>query len=182
LLPDRLDATAETGCGKSTIFFSNLSSHYTVFCVDDSASLNGSRRFWQKGALTKLDRVCTVLGQRRRILARHERGAYDLVLLGRVPDGWPFPEIEYIQFYPHIRRDGYLLVGDVNIPNIGRVADVNAEDRMWDLIDVVGYTAVFRRTGETRSTSSGMAGGCSATTGGASRPAIRPGRTRRWPV
>ena len=34
-LPRGLRASAETGCGKSTILLSNLSQHHTVFCLDD---------------------------------------------------------------------------------------------------------------------------------------------------
>ena len=35
LLPKKITASAETGCGKSTIFFSNISSSHHVFALND---------------------------------------------------------------------------------------------------------------------------------------------------
>ena len=62
------------------------------------------------------------------------------------PHGWPFPELEYWHFYQRIQPGGILIVDDVSIPTIGRMADVIAEDVMWTLVDVVATTALFRRT------------------------------------
>jgi hypothetical protein len=50
-------------------------------------------------------------------------------------------------FYPHIKKGGYLLVDDCAIPTIGRMADILAEDEMWDFVELVGSnTAVFKRS------------------------------------
>ncbi len=40
------------------------------------------------------------------------------------------------------------MLDDCVVPTIGRMADVLAEDPMWDLVEIVGSnTAVFKRTG-----------------------------------
>jgi hypothetical protein len=146
LLPAKLNATAETGCGKSTMLLSNIADHHTVFCIDDMSRPNGSMPFWKNCPLTKHDRIEVVLGPTQTTLPRYaHKVKYDLVLIDG-PHGWPFPELEYVHFYPHIRNNGYLIVDDVNIPTIGHMADIIAEDQMWELIDVVETTAMFRRT------------------------------------
>ncbi len=146
LLPRRVAASAETGCGKSTVLLSNLSEHHTPFCLDDRDSPEGSVPFYERCPLTRLDRVRPVFGPTQLTLAayRHPH-RYDVVLIDG-PHGWPFPELEYWHFYPHIRPGGTLIVDDVNIPTTGRMADVIAEDVMWKLVDVVATTALFRRT------------------------------------
>ena len=35
VLPDSMENTAETGCGRSTILFSNISKNHIAFCIDD---------------------------------------------------------------------------------------------------------------------------------------------------
>ena len=70
---------------------------------------------------------------------------YDIVLLDG-PHGYPFPELEYYYLYPHIRTGGILIVDDLIIPTIARLADFLAEDDMFELFKIVDATALFRRT------------------------------------
>jgi hypothetical protein len=147
LLPARVATSAETGCGKSTVLLSNIAAHHTPFCLDDRGAVEGSVPFYERCPLTRLDRVHPVFGPTQTTLPRHVHPhPYDVVLIDG-PHGWPFPEIEYWSLYPHVRRGGVLIVDDVNIPTIGRMADIIAEDAMWDLMDIVATTALFRRTG-----------------------------------
>jgi methyltransferase family protein len=148
LLPDHeLTRTAETGCGKSTILFSNISREHVVFCLDDRSAGDGSSVLYFEGSpLTRRERVSCVFGPTQDTLpAYRHRGAYDCVLLDG-PHGYPFPELEYYQFYPHLRPGGFLILDDVHIPTIGRLADFLQEDDMFSLVEVVSTTAVFRRT------------------------------------
>ncbi|MEI6098754.1 MAG: class I SAM-dependent methyltransferase [Alphaproteobacteria bacterium] len=147
LLPKSMSRTAETGCGKSTILFSNISSSHTVFALDDRNLSDSSVAFYTDCPISKLDAVKSVFGPTQRTLRSfvHE-GDYDCVLIDG-PHGWPFPEFEYLMFYPYIRPGGFLLLDDCVIPTIGRMADVIAEDPMWTLVEIVGSTtAVFMRT------------------------------------
>lgn len=147
ILPPRMERTAETGCGKSTILFSNVSSCHTVFALDDrKLKENSSILFYEECPLTKHEVLQSILGPTQEsLLSFKHDGSYDAVLIDG-PHGWPFPEFEYLMFYPHIKHGGYLIVDDVNIPTIGRMADILSEDEMWDLIEIVRTTVVFRRT------------------------------------
>ena len=147
-LPMVIENSAETGCGKSTILFSNISNNHTVFTVDDSQSENSSVNFFRECTLTKLDKIKTVFGPTQNTLTTYsEHTTYDVVLLDG-PHGYPFPDFEYLIFYPYIKERGILIIDDVHIPTIGRMADVIAEDAMWKLLTIVGNTALFQRTSE----------------------------------
>jgi hypothetical protein len=49
-------------------------------------------------------------------------------------------------FYPHLKTGGLLVIDDIHIPTIGRLADFLSEDSMFEKIEFIGSTAVFRRT------------------------------------
>ena len=146
-LPERMAATAETGCGKSTVLFSNLSDQHRVFARDDGGMGERSAvRFFKECPLTRLERVSLHLGPTQLILPSFKHDIlYDAVLIDG-PHGYPFPEMEYLSFYPHIRTGGLLLVDDVNIPTIGRMVDFIYEDEMFDFVALCSNTAIFRRT------------------------------------
>lgn len=146
-LPKRVKRTAETGCGKSTILFSNISDDHHVFALDDRAQGDASSvNFYEECPLTKREHITAHFGPTQRTVPLLEHQAYDAVLIDG-PHGWPFPEIEYYFFYPHIVAGGLLILDDVPIPTIGRMADILAEDDMWELVEIVcGITAIFRRT------------------------------------
>jgi predicted O-methyltransferase YrrM len=147
LLPKDIHHSAETGCGKSTILFSNVSPHHTVFCLDDRVhGDNSSISFYETCELTKNDHVHLVLGPTQKTLPVFtDFKPYDVVLIDG-PHGFPFPELEYYYFYPHLRPGGLLILDDVHIATIGRLADVIAEDAMFEPVELVSTTAVFRRT------------------------------------
>jgi hypothetical protein len=147
MLPSQVNASAETGCGKSTILFSNVSASHTVFCLDDRAqSEHSSVDFFESCPTTRLDRLEVVFGPTQRTLPfyTHTR-RYNVVMLDG-PHGWPMPELEYYFLYPHIETDGLLILDDCNIPTIGRMADILAEDAMWHLEGLAATAAIFRRT------------------------------------
>jgi hypothetical protein len=148
VLPTSMAATAETGCGKSTILFSNISASHTLFALDDrELGSDSSVLFYENCPLTKVDRIETVFGPTQRTLPVYDKFVtYDCVLIDG-PHGYPFPEIEYYYFYPHIRKGGFLIVDDVHIPTIGRLADFLQEDDMFEMCRLVDNTALFRRTG-----------------------------------
>ncbi len=147
LLPRKVERTAETGCGKSTILFSNISSDHRVFAIDDQRhGEESSVRFFEVCPLSIPENVTFVFGPTQKTLPTyHQHEAYDIVLLDG-PHGYPFPELEYLFLYPHVKKGGLLIVDDVLIPTIGRLADFLAEDEMWDVVGLVEGTAIFRRT------------------------------------
>jgi predicted O-methyltransferase YrrM len=146
LLPKNMLATAETGCGKSTILFSNLSQHHTVFSFDDTAHAESSVNYYRNCPVTKLDHIEEIFGSTQITLPKwNSQVMLDAVLIDG-PHAFPFPELEYYYFYPRIKTGGILIIDDVQIPTLGRMADVIAEDEMFELVELAAFTAVFRRT------------------------------------
>lgn len=147
LLGDSVERTAETGCGRSTILFSCRSREHHVFCLDDREHEGSSVGYFRESSTTRQDVLKIHFGPTQQTLPAFEHpGEYDCVLIDG-PHGFPFPELEYYFFYPHIREGGFLIVDDVQIPTIGRMADVIQEDIMWEFVSLTDQTAVFRRTG-----------------------------------
>ena len=138
--------SAETGCGKSTIFLSRIAERHKVFCFDDRGQKASSVDYFMNCPATRPDRLDLVFGPTQLTLPRHEDHCrYDLVLIDG-PHGFPFPELEYYYFYPHLKTDGLLVVDDIHIPTISRLADFLSEDHMFEKVEFVGSTAIFRRT------------------------------------
>ncbi len=146
-LPTNASASAETGCGKSTILFSNLSRNHKVFALDDRhLGDNSSATYFLSCPLSILPHIETVWGPTQKTLPAYcNHASYDFVMIDG-PHGYPFPDLEYYFFYPHIRPGGLLIIDDVNIPTIGRLADFIAEDDMFKLCDIIETTCIFRRT------------------------------------
>jgi len=137
-----LSRTAETGSGKSTLLFSRMSRHHTVFALDYGGSISAVR----SSPLFNSSSVEFVEGATQRTLAAYSFGEkFDLVLIDG-PHGYPFPDMEYWYFYPHIAEGGILIIDDIHIPTIHNLFTFVREDAMFELLEVVGSTALFRRT------------------------------------
>lgn len=146
LIGSSFERTMETGCGKSTLFFSQASKNHLCFAVDDRAVDQSSVSFVQASPMFQAENCRFIFGPTQKTLpAQTFDMPFDVVLLDG-PHGYPFPELEYYFIYPHIRQGGYLIVDDVHLPTIGRFADVLFEDPMFELVETVLCTAVFRRT------------------------------------
>jgi hypothetical protein len=137
--------TIETGCGKSTILFSNISEHHVTFCLDDRTGKKSNVNYFLNCPYT--GRVQTVYGPTQITLPSYKfEKAINLALLDG-PHGFPFPEIEYYYIYPHLADGAYLIIDDIQIPSIGAFFSVVKEDEMFEAVDVVnGKTAILRRT------------------------------------
>lgn len=145
-LPSGELVTAETGCGRSTILFSNLSKQHHVFCFDDTANQNSSVTYYKECSVTRQSSLEAHFGATQKVLAEFQHDEpYDCVLIDG-PHGYPFPDLEYFHFYPNIKTGGLLIVDDLQIGTIGRMADVIQDDDMWDTVSIVGKTAIFKRT------------------------------------
>src|SRR5215471_3355419 len=63
LVPAQMSRTAETGCGKSTVFFSNVSQHHTVFAYDDrDYGDQSSVNYYENHPLTRREAIHAVFG------------------------------------------------------------------------------------------------------------------------
>ena len=96
--------------------------------------------------LVKKGNVRFVLGPTQVTLPRyHFTERFKLVLLDG-PHAYPFPDLEYYYFYPHIVTGGWLVIDDMQIPSIRRMVEILSADDMWHLEQTVGRTAFLRRT------------------------------------
>jgi hypothetical protein len=146
LIGSSFERTLETGCGMSTIFFSITSAEHHCFCLDDRAYSNSSLNFVEQNPLFSRKACHYVLGPTQRTMPAHDfKDKFDVVFMDG-PHGFPFPDLEYFFVYPHIKPGGFLILDDVMIPSIARLADTLFDDEMFELVETVMTTAVFRRT------------------------------------
>ena len=139
--------TAETGCGASTILFSDHGGEHIAYCLDDTGEENSSVSFARECPLFKSRNTRFVFGPTQRtLIAEPPDGEFDMVLIDG-PHAFPFPEIEYFFFFDKLKSGGVLVVDDIHIPTIRHLFDVIRADDMFMLHSVVRRTAFFVRTG-----------------------------------
>jgi hypothetical protein len=134
--------SAETGSGKTTLLFSHLSANHQVFALDCGDSISRVKN----SQLFNSSNVTIIEGPSQMTLPRHVfEEKLQLVLIDG-PHGYPFPDLEYYYFYPHIAVGGLLLIDDINIPSIKSMFEIVRAGDMFELVEVVEYTAFLRRT------------------------------------
>jgi hypothetical protein len=131
----------ETGAGKSTLIFSHISQHHTVFALDEGESLSMPLR----SHLLRKDVVTAVEGPSQLTLPKHQFKPLQLALIDG-PHAYPFPELEYYYIYPHLAAGALLIIDDIDIPTINNMYQVLRADRMYKEIELVGKTAFLERT------------------------------------
>lgn len=138
----QIENSVETGAGKSTLFFSQISQKHIVFAIDIGKSLSRV----QESSLFNRDSVEIVEGPTQLTLPIYDFTNKIQVALIDGPHGYPFPELEYYYIYQHLDVGSLLIVDDVNIPSIKRMADILKKDEMFDCLGTLGKTAFFKRT------------------------------------
>jgi hypothetical protein len=134
--------SVETGAGKSTLLLSHVSDRHLVFAIDGGASVSVTRT----SDLLNPATVEFVEGPTQETLRDYAfTEPLDFVLLDG-PHGYPFPELEYWTLYRHLRPGGLLVVDDIHIPTINHFYRFLCEEPMFAHLELVAYTAFFRRT------------------------------------
>ena len=150
LLPDGPLKTLETGCGNSTILFSNIAASHLVFAYDDRNMPGSSVDMVTASPDFRPDAATFVLGPTQATLPRYDFSpdeTFDVILLDG-PHGYPFPDLEYALLYPRLHAGSILIVDDIHIPSIGNMYDLLRADRMYDEVGVFASTGVLRRTAD----------------------------------
>jgi hypothetical protein len=142
-----INDSVETGTGKTTLLFSHLSAHHTVFAKDDSGD-GDSLQVVRQSPILRKDRVEFVVGPTQKTLPNYEFKAKLQIVLIDGPHGYPFPDLEYYYLYPQVSEGGLLVLDDINIPTVFKLFEFLREERMFQLLDVVETTAFFKRTSE----------------------------------
>jgi Methyltransferase domain len=135
--------SVETGSGASTLLFSHLSSHHTVFASDGgSGSVTNVRR----SPSLRPNVVTFVEGPTQVTLPRHNFTEKLQLALIDGPHGYPFPDLEYYLLYPHLDAGALLILDDIHIPTVHNLFQFLRRDAMFELDRVVQTTAFFTRT------------------------------------
>jgi len=139
----RIRNSVETGSGASTLLFSHLSEHHTVFALDGgSGSVSNVRR----SPLLRQDVVTFVEGPTQATLPQHRFTEKMQLVLIDGPHGYPFPDLEYYFLYPQLETGGLLILDDIHIPTVHNLFQFLRRDAMFELDEVVQTTAFFTRT------------------------------------
>lgn len=143
--PRRIEHSAETGTGRSTLLLSHLCPDHLVFTNDDRGNGDSLDRV-QGSELLRGSAVRFVLGPTQRTLLRHAfEHPLQLVLIDG-PHAYPFPELEYFALYPHLSEDALLILDDIDVPTLFHLFTFLKEDAMFRHLETVRTTAFFART------------------------------------
>ena len=136
--------TAETGCGGSTILFSQTSSHHTSFALEGSErTITGLRNFYEFPA----SGVEFVEGETKITLPAHSfHDPLDFVLLDG-PHAYPLPQLEFVYLFPHLKAGGWIALDDLQVPSVHQLFDFMRRESSMILEEVAVRTAFFRKTG-----------------------------------
>jgi hypothetical protein len=142
--PNGLSASVETGCGLTTLFFSQVSQKHTSFTL--GGNIDDSLTRVRSSPLLKAETVQFVEGPSQLTLPAHKwETKVDIALIDGA-HAYPFPELDYFYMYPQVNTWGFLIVDDIQIPTIRRLYDFLREDEMFYEFAVVSTTAFFLRT------------------------------------
>jgi hypothetical protein len=137
-----IEYSVETGAGKSTLFFSQISQQHTVFTMNVSDSLSQVKG----SSLFNSSSVEIVEGPTQQTLPVYEFNKKIQVALIDGPHGYPFPELEYYYIYQHLDTGAILIIDDINIPSIKNMTEVLKKDEMFECLGTLGKTTFFKRT------------------------------------
>jgi Methyltransferase domain len=137
--------SAETGCGGSTIVFSQISGQHTAFALEGAdRTISGLRAH----ADLRGERVVFVEGETRCTLPLHVfADRLDLVLLDG-PHAYPLPQLEFVYLFPQVRVGGWMVLDDIQIPSVHELFRFMKMESCVELEEVVVRTAFFRKVGE----------------------------------
>ena len=135
--------SVETGSGASTLLFSHLSEHHTVFALDGGS---GSIANVRRSPLLRRDVVTFVEGPTQATLSQYRFTEKLQLVLIDGPHGYPFPDLEYYFLYPHLETGALLILDDIHVPTVHNLFQFLRRDAMFELDEVVQRTAFFTRT------------------------------------
>lgn len=136
------EATAETGCGGSTILLSRLSRLHTVFAIE---GLDRTISTLGEHPNLRRDAVVFVEGETKDTLAIHSfPGPLDLVLLDG-PHAYPLPQVEFVYLFPRVKVGGWIVLDDLQITAVYALFQFLRLESSVMLEEVCVRTAFFRK-------------------------------------
>ncbi len=141
-----IQASAETGCGGSTIVFSQFTPRHVAFAIEGE-----NQTITQLRARTDLRNgtVTFVEGETRDTLPGYRfEGELDFILLDG-PHAYPLPQLEFCYLFPHLSVGGWLGLDDIQIPSVHELFKFLSAEKSVLLEEVATRTAFFRRISAT---------------------------------
>jgi hypothetical protein len=135
--------SVETGSGASTLLLSHISKEHKVFSYDCGS--NGLSVVRASPLLNNAS-VEFIEGPTQQTLPQYKFEKKLQLALIDGPHAYPFPDIEYYFIYPHLEENALIILDDIHIPNIYNLFRFLEKDNMFNLIQILGNTAFFRRT------------------------------------
>lgn len=138
-------ATAETGCGGSTILLSRESGLHTVFAIEGvDRTISNLRQHPQ----LRGEAVTFVEGETKNTLpAHHFSSPLDLVLLDG-PHAYPLPQVEFAYLFPRVKPGGWIVLDDIQIPSVHALFQFLRAESSVLLEEVCVRTAFFRKVAD----------------------------------
>jgi len=134
--------SVETGSGKTSLLFSNISKNHYAFAVNyaDSVSVVLNSPLLNKKSYNLIE------GPTQKTLPVYNFNYKIQLAYLDGPHGYPFPELEYFYIYPHLSANALLIIDDILIPTIYNMYKFIKADAMFEQLEVIGTTAFFKRT------------------------------------
>lgn len=135
-------ASAETGCGGSTIVLSRLSPHHTVFAIEgeNNTISNLKRHPDLESANAHFVEGETSASLPNRVLPF----PLQFVLLDG-PHAYPLPQLEFEYLFPCLDIGGWIALDDIQIPSVHELYRFLRSEPCVAFEDVVVRTAFFQK-------------------------------------
>jgi FkbM family methyltransferase len=135
----------ETGCGSTTILFSNFSTKHTVYAADETPESTSVKDVIASCPLCKPETIEWVFGPTEKTLVDLDtHDDVDIILLnGR--HGFPIPDFEYLNLIRSLRIGGVLILNGIDIPTVKNLYDFISQDRNIRIHGLSRTTAFFQR-------------------------------------
>jgi predicted O-methyltransferase YrrM len=141
-------ASVETGCGGSTIVFSQVSALHVAFAIEgenQTISQLRARADFHNATVTFVE------GETRDTIPAYRfEGEFDFILLDG-PHAYPLPQVEFCYLFPHLSVGGWLALDDIQIPSVHELFRFLCAEKTVVLEEIVARTAFFRRVGVSNS-------------------------------
>jgi FkbM family methyltransferase len=135
----------ETGCGSTTILFSNFSTKHTVYAADETPESPSLKDVIASCPLCKPETIEWVFGPTEKTLLDLDTlEDVDVILLnGR--HGFPIPDFEYLNLIRSLKVGGMLILNGIDIPTVKDLYDFILQERGIRAHGLSRTTAFFQR-------------------------------------
>jgi predicted O-methyltransferase YrrM len=135
------DHTLETGCGISTVIFTERRAHHTCVVYMQSEADIAVRYCESHGIPT--DRVTFNVGSSDVVLPSLDLEPLDFMLIDGC-HGFPFPHIDWFYGARHLREGGLVVIDDVPLPAPAQLVGFLDRDPRWQMVRSEGRWAAYR--------------------------------------